>query len=74
MSRFPNVPPAPTAALALSAGLLAALAGPSVAGGLDAPVIEPEIIVADTHDNSDAVVVPLAALVLLGLAAGQAAH
>lgn len=58
------------AALVLSA----ALAGPSAAGGLDAPVIEPEIIVADTQDTSQAVLVPLAALVLLGVAAGQAGH
>ncbi|RDC71462.1 hypothetical protein DLJ49_14730 [Rhodovulum sp. 12E13] len=39
----------------------------AMAGGLDAPVIEPDLIVADTAP-SHAVIVPLMALVLFGAA------
>lgn len=49
---------------------LSAAASTAFAGGLDEPVVEPEIIVEDTG-TAGGIIVPLMLLVLLGVAISQ---
>ena len=57
--------------VALAAALSLA-ATTSFAGGLDEPIIEPEIIVEDTSSSAGGILVPIMLLVLLGAAVAAA--